>query len=142
MYCMPYYLFCRFSSVQHSRKHSSTRHYSHFPLCTGRRNMVSIDFVSSENYTTCIIYIHTHTHTHIYIHTHIYTPSRLSHVWLFVTSWTEAHQTPLSMGFSWQEYWSGLPYTYTHTHTHENILYIKTLKNVLVCILFKENITV
>ena len=27
----------------------------------------------------------------------------------FVTLWTITHQTPLSMGFSWQEYWSGLP---------------------------------
>ena len=27
----------------------------------------------------------------------------------FVTSWTVAHQAPLSMGFSRQEYWSGLP---------------------------------
>ena len=33
----------------------------------------------------------------------------LSHVRLFVTSWTVAHQVPLSMGFSRQEYWSGLP---------------------------------
>ena len=24
-------------------------------------------------------------------------------------SWTVAHQAPLSMGLSWQEYWSGLP---------------------------------
>ena len=31
------------------------------------------------------------------------------HVWLFVTPWTTAHQAPLSMGFSRQEYWSGLP---------------------------------
>ena len=30
-------------------------------------------------------------------------------VWLFVTPWTVAHQAPLSMGFSRQEYWSGLP---------------------------------
>ena len=28
---------------------------------------------------------------------------------LFVTPWTAAHQAPLSMGFSKQEYWSGLP---------------------------------
>ena len=35
--------------------------------------------------------------------------SRCSHVWLFVTPWTVAHQAPLSMGFSRQEYWSGLP---------------------------------
>ena len=25
------------------------------------------------------------------------------------TPWTEAHQAPLSMGFPWQEHWSGLP---------------------------------
>ena len=30
---------------------------------------------------------------------------------LFVTLWTVAHQTPLSMGFSRQEDWSGLPYS-------------------------------
>ena len=29
----------------------------------------------------------------------------LSHVWLFVTPWNVAHQAPLSMGFSSQEYW-------------------------------------
>ena len=31
------------------------------------------------------------------------------HVRLFVTLWTLTHQVPLSMGFSRQEYWSGLP---------------------------------
>ena len=29
---------------------------------------------------------------------------------VFVISWTVAHQAPLSMGFSRQEYWSGLPF--------------------------------
>ena len=33
----------------------------------------------------------------------------LSHVQLFATSWTVAHQTPLSMGFPRQEYWSRSP---------------------------------
>ena len=33
----------------------------------------------------------------------------LSCVWLVVTPWTAAHQAPLSMGFSRQEYWSWLP---------------------------------
>ena len=33
----------------------------------------------------------------------------LSRVWLFATLWTVAHQTPLSMRFSRQEYWSGFP---------------------------------
>ena len=31
--------------------------------------------------------------------------SHFSHVWLFATPWTVAHQAPLSMGFSRQEYW-------------------------------------
>ena len=26
------------------------------------------------------------------------------------TAWTVARQAPLSMGFSWQDYWSGLPF--------------------------------
>ena len=34
----------------------------------------------------------------------------LSRVRLFATPWTVAHQTPPSMGFSRQEYWSGLPF--------------------------------
>ena len=33
----------------------------------------------------------------------------LSRVWLFATPWTAAHQAPPSMGFSRQEYWSGVP---------------------------------
>ena len=32
-----------------------------------------------------------------------------SRVWLFVTPWTAAYQAPPSMGFSRQEYWSGVP---------------------------------
>ena len=35
--------------------------------------------------------------------------SCFSRACLFVTLQTVACQTPLSMGFSWQEYWSGLP---------------------------------
>ena len=34
----------------------------------------------------------------------------LSRVQLFATPWTVAYQAPLSMGFSRQEYWSGLPF--------------------------------
>ena len=33
--------------------------------------------------------------------------SRIQH---FVTPWTTDHKAPLSMGFSRQEYWSGLPF--------------------------------
>ena len=35
----------------------------------------------------------------------------LSHVRLFATPWTAVHQAPLSMGFSRQEYWSGVPFS-------------------------------
>ena len=34
----------------------------------------------------------------------------LSRVHLFTTPWTVAHKAPLSLGFSRQEYWSGLPF--------------------------------
>ena len=34
----------------------------------------------------------------------------LSHVQLFATPWSVAHQAPLSMGFPRQEYWSRLPF--------------------------------
>ena len=33
----------------------------------------------------------------------------LSHVWLLATPWIAAYQAPPSMGFSRQEYWSGVP---------------------------------
>ena len=36
----------------------------------------------------------------------------LSCVWFFATPWTVAHHTPLSMGFSRQEDWSGLPFPF------------------------------
>ena len=38
----------------------------------------------------------------------------LSRVQLFTTPWTAAHQAPPSMGFSRQEYWSGLPLPSPH----------------------------
>ena len=56
---------------------------------------------------------------HTYIHSVLIQPfwfslsvCVLSHcccVWLFVTLWTAAQRAPLSMGFSRQEYWNGLP---------------------------------
>ena len=38
-----------------------------------------------------------------------YVLSRFSCVWLFATPWTVACHAPLSMRFSMQKYWSGLP---------------------------------
>ena len=34
----------------------------------------------------------------------------LTCIQVFATPWTVAHQAPLSMGFSRQEHWSGLPF--------------------------------
>ena len=34
----------------------------------------------------------------------------LNPIRLFATPWTVAHQAPLSIGFSRQEFWSGLPF--------------------------------
>ena len=42
----------------------------------------------------------------------------LSHVRLFATPWTVARQPPPSMGFSRQEYWSGLPFP-SPGHLHD-----------------------
>ena len=43
-------------------------------------------------------------------HTHAYVLSHLSRVCFFATPWTVARQAPLSLGFSRQEHWSGLPF--------------------------------
>ena len=40
----------------------------------------------------------------------MYIVKLLSRVRLFATLWTVAHQAPLSMGFSRQEYWNALPF--------------------------------
>ena len=41
----------------------------------------------------------------------------LSHVRLLATPWAAAYQAPLSMGFSRQEYWSGMPFEGTNSKT-------------------------
>ena len=50
----------------------------------------------------------------------------LCHVWLLATPWTEAHQAPLSMGFSRQEYWNGVPLPSPQLLSH----YLSTFKQV------------
>ena len=63
-------------------------------------------WVSVSNWLTEHTYVGIYSY---YIYDTKYAKS-LSHVWVFATSWTVAHQAPLSMGFSRQEYWSELPY--------------------------------
>ena len=60
----------------------------------------------------------------------------LSHVRLFVTPWTAAYQAPLSMGFSRQEYWSGVPLPSPHSSLVEAQIRTSTEKqtNQALCI--------
>ena len=54
----------------------------------------------------------------------------LSRVRLFATPWTSAHQNPLSMGVSRQEYWSGVPLpSPTNMSTHCQLLCSYTFPN-------------
>ena len=45
----------------------------------------------------------------------------LSHVRLLATPWTAAHQAPPSMGFSRQEYWTGVPLPSPSYHQMEEL---------------------
>ena len=45
----------------------------------------------------------------------------LTGIQLFVTPWTVTCQAPLSMEFSRQEYWSGLPYSFPGDLPHPGI---------------------
>ena len=55
----------------------------------------------------------------------------LSPVWLLATPWTAAYQAPPSMGFSGQQYWSGVPLPYPNNRAFgiKSILISKTTKN-------------
>ena len=48
--------------------------------------------------------------TDLYLHFLVLQVKSLSLIRLFVTPWTVAYEAPPSMGFSSQEYWSGLPF--------------------------------
>ena len=78
-------------------------------------NQNVINFLVKQKFICFLKYIH---------YTYVPVPSHFSHVWLFVTLWTVAHQDPLSMGFTRQEYWSRLPfpspYIYIYIYTHKS----------------------
>ena len=60
------------------------------------------------------LYIHVWLYIHVYIYMCVcifmcvHVLSRFSRVWLYVILWTAACQAPLSVGFSGEEYWSGM----------------------------------
>ena len=75
-----------------------------------------------------------------------------SHVQLFVTPWIIACQAHLSMGFSRQEYWSGLPFLFLgifptqglnpgllHCRNHQMQLYISNILYPATDVLFDVN---
>ena len=52
----------------------------------------------------------------------------LSRVWLLATPWTATHQAPPSMGFSRQEYWSGVPLpSLLQTHACTQLIFMEHL---------------
>ena len=53
----------------------------------------------------------------------------LSHVWLLVTPWTAAHQALPSMGFSGQQYWSGVPLPSPRTCIYAYIYFVNIPTN-------------
>ena len=84
-------------------------------------------FVSTRVYSLCVyicMWIICHTYPHyymcayvcmypwVYIYHICVRAQSLSHVWLFATPWTVARQALLSMGFSRQEHWRGLPFPF------------------------------
>ena len=61
---------------------------------------------------------------------HCYQPIPLhphAHMLSHVTPWTAARQAPLSMDFSRQEYWSGLPFPCPYMYVYKYIKYIYIL---------------
>ena len=55
------------------------------------------------------VYVCVRAHARVCVCVRVHALSCFSRVWLFVTPWTVACQAPLSIEFSRQEYWSGLP---------------------------------
>ena len=89
----------------------------HNHLCLEPHNFISADrpLIYLQAYLSklafhfrCLKYIFGHAQT-------------LSHVWFFASSWTVACQAPLSMKFSRQEYWSGLPFLSLGDLSHPGI---------------------
>ena len=66
--------------------------------------MLGTCLTKSKNYFSCYYY-HRKAMTNLVLKL-----KSLSHIRLFVTPWTVACYAPPSMGFSRQEYWSGLPF--------------------------------
>ena len=71
----------------------------------GHHYFTWVNYVMETDFSS----LQTRSNLNLTININVCVPSHFSHDRLFVTSWTVAHQVPLSMGLSRQGYWSGLP---------------------------------
>ena len=78
-----------------------------FPLCTGHTQWAA-RLPSRESLAPSILFLWEWGYDRCWKHP-MCMLGHFIHVQLFETPWTIACQAPLSMGLSWQEYWSGLP---------------------------------
>ena len=58
----------------------------------------------------------------------------LSHVWLLAIPWTAAYQAPPPMGFSRQEYWSGVPLPSLRFHIHVFYMIFFSISDLLLSV--------
>ena len=86
-------------------------------LQTGSLEISEVPFINPKEIMTCGIPSGTLSDASLICHHSLKmgslcarTLSHFSRVRLFATPWTTARQAPLSVGFSQQEYWSGLPF--------------------------------
>ena len=94
----PYWGLYKLSPCQPPAQNSLTRHHRNLHL-------VIYESLKRSCHPQC-----RHTLTYLPSSIQLLLLSRFSHVQLCATPWTAAHQAPLSLGFSRQEDWSGLPF--------------------------------
>ena len=66
----------------------------------------------------------------------------LSRVRLFANPWTAAHQAPPSMGFSRQEYWSGVPLPLTPYQNIIPFIYVEVFLEYFISIVLDGKIVI
>ena len=64
----------------------------------------------------------------------------LSPVWLLATPWTAAYQAPPSMGFSRQEYWSGLPLPSPLLHHRQSLYHLSRSSLQFSCSIISDSL--
>ena len=99
---------------------SSTNRYTFkvFSAQTSKHSQFTSLFKSNHNFLSLCIFILRCRFSNCY---QCVCAQEFSHVQLFETPWTIAHQAPVSMEFSRQKYWSGLPFPTSEGHPNPGI---------------------